>query len=491
MAQRCILYLNERGLTPLTETPALFPATPEGHASFGSWLTHLPGHHPLYLLADLPGESFQLERLPPVRGKDRHQLLNRRLHSHFPNTPFRDALSLGRETEGRRDERLLLAALTQPEDLDPWLDTIERSAHRLEGIGSLPLLVPLLCRPLGIPDTPHLIAQITPAGLRITCLVHQQLHYSRLLPLDPSARLPMVEERLHEETARIQQHLLKQQLLGRADSTTVMLLWPAPLPADTPQPTAAIRRMPLPGSEAADGQPPGNSLPFIVSLLARQRPPTHFTPPSLQAAQRGRLRIKLIMILGLGIGLGAGLASLPTWQDTHALRLETQKLEARLQKMEGAIAAQPSLPVSRSEAQERMLDSIQQLRRTLEQTRGAPLDALQALGQALARTPDGTARLETLEWAYPLHPLDKTPESTEGAHLTAGFSLPGEPENGRQRLRAYQDLSVALGALPNSRLEILRRPPDLDPRQSLQRELDSPATAGSELHLRIHWNPGK
>jgi hypothetical protein len=67
----------------------------------------------------LAEEGFQLEDLPYVQGGDRNALLQRRLSQYYYNTPLSAAISLGRAKEGRRDEKVLFAALTRVETFTP------------------------------------------------------------------------------------------------------------------------------------------------------------------------------------------------------------------------------------------------------------------------------------------------------------------------------------------------------------------------------------
>ena len=94
-----------------------------------------------YLLADIAEEGFQLEDLPYVQGGDRDSLLQRRLGQYFYNTPLSLAMSLGRAKEGRRDEKILFAALTRAESFAPWLDTLRESEAILAGVFSVPLVL--------------------------------------------------------------------------------------------------------------------------------------------------------------------------------------------------------------------------------------------------------------------------------------------------------------------------------------------------------------
>ncbi len=81
---------------------------------------------PLRIFTDLAEEDFRLDTIPHVGARDREALLTRKLSQIFRNTPFRHALLQGREAEGRRDDRVMYTAVTNPEVLRVWLEIVER-----------------------------------------------------------------------------------------------------------------------------------------------------------------------------------------------------------------------------------------------------------------------------------------------------------------------------------------------------------------------------
>ena len=134
----------------------------------------------LSLLVDLPDEAHHLETLPFIRGRDRRPMLARRQEHLFGDTPFRSYLSLGRERSGRRDERILFAALTRPATIQPWLQRIVQSPCILAEVVSTSFLSQALAAPLHSGATPFLLVHTTPAGLRVSCFENSQLRFSRL-----------------------------------------------------------------------------------------------------------------------------------------------------------------------------------------------------------------------------------------------------------------------------------------------------------------------
>ena len=112
-----------------------FAVSGAGAAEFERYLA-TSGPTPTHLFVDLAEEDFRLDTVPHVGAGDREAILDRKLAQIFRNTPYRHALLQGRETEGRRDDRVLYTAITNPEVLRPWLDMLERLEVPLAGIHS-------------------------------------------------------------------------------------------------------------------------------------------------------------------------------------------------------------------------------------------------------------------------------------------------------------------------------------------------------------------
>src|SRR5690554_4070653 len=78
---------------------------------------------PVIIVTDFIEENFRSESIVHVNRYDRSAILQRRLDYIYRHTPFRSARITGRESQGRRDDNILLSAITKPELIQPWLDT--------------------------------------------------------------------------------------------------------------------------------------------------------------------------------------------------------------------------------------------------------------------------------------------------------------------------------------------------------------------------------
>lgn len=183
-----------------------------------------------YVLADIAEEGFQLEDLPFVQGGDRTALLQRRLSQYYYNTPLSAAISLGRAKDGRRDEKLLFAALTRLETFAPWLDTLRQAEAILAGVYSVPLVL-AGCAPQLVGNSgPALFVTLTRGGVRQTFFDQGKLHFSRLSQLATHS-IDEIGRTSANDSAKIFQYLVAQRQIPRGVALrTVVLAHPEQIP---------------------------------------------------------------------------------------------------------------------------------------------------------------------------------------------------------------------------------------------------------------------
>ena len=219
MADRRILYLGAHQLAAYrwqggeVRADATFEAAPGGFAAFAEYVR---GHQKsvFTLLANLAEEAFQTETIPYLRAGDRRAVITRKLSQLFYTTPYTGALSLGHEKNRRKDERLLLAALTAPGALDPWLTVLRDLRVALGGIHSLPFFGASLLKQLGIGDERCLLLTVQDQSLRESYFERGHLHFSRLSPLSHPS-IGGIAQALATEALKLQQYLLSQRLIAR------------------------------------------------------------------------------------------------------------------------------------------------------------------------------------------------------------------------------------------------------------------------------------
>ena len=217
MTDKRILVFDGSTITALrwqsgvVTTAAQFSADALGHESFSAYLNSARNVY-VYVLADVSEEAFQLETIPAVQGRDRDELIKRRLGQFFFGTPYSLGHSLGRQKEGRRDERVLFAALTRPEALTPWLELIQKSAVPLVGIYSVPLVLAENVKAMVSGQLQFLLVTMTTIGLRLTFFDDGKIQFSRLSQLGSNSQDEFAIS-CAREAARTYQYLLAQRLI--------------------------------------------------------------------------------------------------------------------------------------------------------------------------------------------------------------------------------------------------------------------------------------
>jgi hypothetical protein len=177
---RLLAYEWERGRFKRTEA---FEPDDNGRAAFRAWLEEEPSQ-PVQLLLDVIEEEFHVDRVPHVIGRDHAELFERTARRHFRSTEFRYIVNQGREVGGRRDDKVLIAGLTNPELLRTWLSVIDDASVPLRGIYSLPLISEALLPYLGAGKAKRalVISQQIPSTLRQSYFENGRLRFSRLVP---------------------------------------------------------------------------------------------------------------------------------------------------------------------------------------------------------------------------------------------------------------------------------------------------------------------
>ena len=168
---------------------------------------------PVIIVTDYLEESFRHDTGVHVSGPDRSALLERKLNYSFRNTPYRSATIVGREPDGRKDDKILLSALTKPEMLEPWMKLMLNKKVRIQCVTSVAYLMQEFSQKAGLNDKNLMIVSIEEGSeLRQTFLRSGKIHFSRLTSLTTkeSSSLPNA---INHESLQIRQYLERIKLL--------------------------------------------------------------------------------------------------------------------------------------------------------------------------------------------------------------------------------------------------------------------------------------
>ncbi len=195
-----------------------FADTPDGRDNFAALLRTT--RCPTYLLTDLIEEDFRHEVIPHLIGGNRAALLQRKFDQFYRGTPFRKATQLQRQKTGRRDDNMLLSALTNPALIMPWLNIMLAQQTPLAGIYS----VPEISAPL-VKDHPSnhllLISWEKFSGLRQTYFSEHRLQISRLTPVNAELTF---HDAVANELNRTYMYLKSLSLLPSGQTLDVRIL---------------------------------------------------------------------------------------------------------------------------------------------------------------------------------------------------------------------------------------------------------------------------
>ena len=431
--------------------PFQFEADEGGRAEFARYLERFPDEV-THVVADVVEEEFREETVPHVLAWERRALLRSRAARAFPGARYLHATRLGREPDGRRDDRVRFSAITRPETLALWLAPMEERGVPLAGIHSPAMLTSAMLKAVGAVGGHVLVVSLqSGGGLRQTCFRRGKLRFSRLAALSQPAA-DGHESHVLAEIERTRRYLGNLRSGASGDRLDVHVL-------SHGEPLEALRRELARDAGRNDGDGGGGSdsgdAPaqwdvvdlatvarrlglrrwggeasadrLFVHLLASRPPPNHYATPD-QIRRHSVLRIGLVLkaasaaiaagacLFGGAVALEGAAAS----GHARALALHAALYERRYRAAQAALPPAPAEPAEL----ERAVSAVNALRRG----RADPVDLLARLSDTLADFP--RVRIERLAWRTSDDP--EVPVGAQGDERTearpSGVELRPDPE---------------------------------------------------------------
>ena len=207
----------------------LFDVNTDGISYFERYLSETP-NIPAYVLVDIFEEEFKRDTAPHVFGSDRAAIIERKKARLFRDTPYYYSKVLGREEDGRKDDQILLSAITNPALIAPWLELLEQYKIPLVAINSVPLITESLIDLLPDSSENNLIVSIQSiSGLRQTFLKNNQLRVSRLVQLPRYGTEPYGPH-IKDEVDKIRRYLNSVRLIpsdmSEGETLSTYLIFP-------------------------------------------------------------------------------------------------------------------------------------------------------------------------------------------------------------------------------------------------------------------------
>lgn len=369
-----------------------------GWQMFGLWLQENP--FPVLIVVDAVEEDYRSESLPHARGSTRKQLIERKLKQHFRSTPYMTAIAHGRESEGRRDDRYLFAALTNTELLDPWLEEIARRQIPVCGVHLAPLVMTRVAALPGYRERPLLIVTRQRNGLRQSFFEAGKLKLSRLTALDASESAPVQTD----EILKTRAYLTSLRLLPRDMQLDVLLLdsdgslgdLARALDEDLgvkPERIAPATLARLLSAEPAQLASCPEALHFAI--LGRGGQHANLAPASLRSLCRVHRARRALLALAAAIVAGASLLALAQLKQRSDLDSQTtaasQQIRLEQARYEAAARAFPAAP-----APAEVLRGAVELSRDVARTMRTPEVAFAVAATALEHNPE--IEIRRLDW---------------------------------------------------------------------------------------------
>src|SRR5687768_9769738 len=127
-----LLHWRSRELAIVYE----YGKTPEDLEAFAEEMRYYQGL-PVLVVTDLIEENFRYDTVVHVSGGDQKALLKRKMDFAFRNTPYRRSKVIEREKDGRRDDKILLSAISKPESVDIWVNVLLEQKFAIQTITSV------------------------------------------------------------------------------------------------------------------------------------------------------------------------------------------------------------------------------------------------------------------------------------------------------------------------------------------------------------------
>jgi hypothetical protein len=396
---------------------SLFSTSPDDQELFVEQLKHYP-KHPVIVVCDLIDENFRHDSIVHVGGSDRDALLKRKLDFAFRNTRYRIGIVIARQADGRKDDRILLSAISKPERIDVWAKLLLQEKMAVQSVTSIAHLLNAWL-PLEKLEAEEslLVSQLDiDNNLRQTFIKKGRVMFSRLASLTtvPERRLGV---EILQESTQLRQYLERIQFLTYESPLRIQVLSSHPQGSillenfsselnrfDTVDIHDRCKDLQMDVQDAS-------LLPshyIIASILQRKKIENLYAPPSLTRFDDLRSFGKLllmsaaaVLVLGLGLNLPGLLGVLDKRGQAEAMLARTDPL---LREYQSHVERFPETPVPPREM-ELIVDTFEIINRQIQ----SPVDTLNHVATALASSPG--LELVSIDWQMTEEKFDATPDA--------------------------------------------------------------------------------
>lgn len=190
MAKRLLVCISAAGVSVARWNGRLqgvtrFDNDEAGLQAFAGYLK-AGGSAPVHVMVDSTDEDYRVETLPHTGGRDRRELVQRKLKQLYRTTPYIAAVpqpvarQKTRVKGTRREDRFLFAALTEADALAPWINAIGTRGLPVAGVFPLPAVTAAVLQQLKLKPANMLVISKGVAGFRQTFFKDGRFRLTRL-----------------------------------------------------------------------------------------------------------------------------------------------------------------------------------------------------------------------------------------------------------------------------------------------------------------------
>jgi len=406
----------------------LFDGNDEGRAYFERYLHETP-KTPIYILTDFFEEEYRQDTIPHVFGPDRKAILERKKGRLFRDTTYFYSRVIGREEDGRRDDKVLMTAITNPKLVAPWVRLIDAYKVPLAGIYSMPLFSESILKYIDDPARHLLLVSLqSVSGLRQTFFSEKEFRISRLVQMPRYGTEPYAPH-IREEVEKIRRYLNSMRLISQEDPLHICFLVSADLleelkkeygeSTSTRYDFYDINEMLHKAGSSQNVSTPFSDKFFVHQLL--QQKPSNFYASGrerryfiMRNLRYGMLATSALLVLASAVWSGFNLmGGLGYKQSSMAARNKAEFYNTRYQ------LARQRLPKTPVEPED--LKVAVELANKLEQYKTSPLAMIRLISTGLDKYP--SIKLDGFEWMASVDPNAAVGNETNGKKTQNSTSI--------------------------------------------------------------------
>lgn len=401
---------------PRLELLSRHGAIPDDQDSFVEQIRLYP-KHPVIIVSDLIDENFRHDSIVHVSGADRDALLKRKLDFAFRNTRYRIGIVIARQADGRKDDRILLSAISKPERIDVWAKLLLQEKMAVQAVTSVAHLLNAWLPLENLDKEENLLVSKLDAenNLRQTFVKNGRVMFSRLASLTtvPERRLGV---EILQESTQLRQYLERIQFLSYESPLRIHILSShshGSIELDSYASdlnrfdTVDIKEKSANLQIDVQDNPLLPSHYVIASILQRKSIDNLYAPPSLTRFNDLRSFGKLllasaaaVLVLGMGLNLPGLMGVFDKREQADNMRARTAPLRS---EYESHTARFPETPVPPRE-----MELVVNTYRLIDRQVLSPITVLNHIAIALAASPG--LELTSIDWQLAEARFDDTPD---------------------------------------------------------------------------------